>query len=151
MDPPSSKPVRFLVVDDNQETRQVLTQMIRSLAWSAESAATGDEALQRLSDDNQPRLDIVVLDSVMPGRSGFEAMLEIRKLVRPEARPFLVLASNLGLEGNPATLESEEGSWDGYLAQADHTLGPGRSGRRSLGKNPDVGGRDAGRKDPSPP
>src|SRR4029450_2010090 len=64
---------RVLVVDDEPGVRESLRLILRG-ECEVELAASVDEALARLREDPP---DLVLLDLVMPGRSGFELLSEI--------------------------------------------------------------------------
>jgi two-component system copper resistance phosphate regulon response regulator CusR len=73
--------MRVLVVDDSQRLRRTLAAGLRSQAMTVETAADGDEALAML--DNGP-FDVIVLDLMMPGLSGFHVLRELRRRGRSE-------------------------------------------------------------------
>ena len=56
-----------LVVDDEPGMRETLVEILTASGIDAESAADGDEALDRLRDNG---IDVVVMDVRMPGRDG---------------------------------------------------------------------------------
>ncbi|MCA9700057.1 MAG: response regulator, partial [Myxococcales bacterium] len=60
---------RVLVVDDDGDTREVLSSMLHALGVSTYEAGDGKEALQAL---DQVEVDLVLLDICMPNMSGFE-------------------------------------------------------------------------------
>ncbi|MEP2716656.1 transporter substrate-binding domain-containing protein [Pseudophaeobacter sp.] len=55
----------ILLVEDNEMVREVLSRQISSIGYDVQTAATGKEALERLSGD--PTFDLVITDIVMPG------------------------------------------------------------------------------------
>ena len=61
----------FLVVDDNETDRELLTSLIRSTGNVALLAAGGDEALL-LAAEHRP--DVILLDLAMPGTDGFDVL-----------------------------------------------------------------------------
>lgn len=65
-----------LVVDDDEDTREILLGALRPLAAAA-GAADGQEALSR-ARELRPRL--MLLDVVMPGMSGLEVLSAAREL-----------------------------------------------------------------------
>lgn len=64
-----------LIVEDVQTDLMILTSYLENLGWRAISVANGEEALTYLNS-NKP--DIVFLDVVLPGRSGFEICRTIK-------------------------------------------------------------------------
>jgi two-component system, chemotaxis family, response regulator PixH len=64
-----------LIVEDVQTDLMILTSYLEKSGWLVISAKSGEDALTYLST-NQP--DIVFLDVVLPGRSGFEICRTIK-------------------------------------------------------------------------
>ena len=84
--------LRFLVVEDHDFQRRMLSQMLRGFgALSVHSAADGGAALEITRDPERP-IDIVISDLEMPGMDGMEF---IRHLGEAGARVSLILASAL--------------------------------------------------------
>ena len=81
--------MRILITDDHAVVRKGLLQILRDDFKKAEFVEAGNatEALDRIRKENW---DIVVLDITMPGRSGLEALKEIKE-ARPKL-PVLVLS-----------------------------------------------------------
>ncbi|HEY8550574.1 MAG TPA: sigma-54 dependent transcriptional regulator [Vicinamibacterales bacterium] len=72
---PASSAERVLVVEDDRATRMGLTELIRSWGYTAESAADGEEALQRIT---LFRPSIIVSDVVMPRMDGLALLRALR-------------------------------------------------------------------------
>jgi putative two-component system response regulator len=64
----------LLIVDDEELNRELLQGIVESLGHEAETARDGKEALARLHS----RIDLVLLDVMMPGMDGFEVAQRIR-------------------------------------------------------------------------
>ncbi len=73
---PSAHQRRILVVDDNEDIRELITFIIRDAGMEAISASQGDQAITLL--ELHP-VDLVVLDVMMPGKSGLQILSEIRQ------------------------------------------------------------------------
>lgn len=71
--------IRILIADDHAIVRKGLTQLIRDEFASAEIAEVGDaeELISKVSDKDW---DIVVCDLSMPGRSGLDALRQIKQM-----------------------------------------------------------------------
>jgi CheY-like chemotaxis protein len=68
--------LRFLVVDDNEDIRDVLVRTVERLGHSARGAADGVEAVEVLAEE---RFDLMLLDLAMPRMSGVEVVRWLRK------------------------------------------------------------------------
>lgn len=63
-----------LVVDDDEEVRSTISQMLETLGYVPVEAEDGPAALERLADQ---RPDVVILDFAMPGMNGAELAQEM--------------------------------------------------------------------------
>jgi two-component system, sensor histidine kinase and response regulator len=73
-------PMRVLVVDDNHTNRQILRNQVGAWKMQVGSAASGDEALDRLRaalEEGQP-YDVALLDVQMPEMDGFTLAAAIK-------------------------------------------------------------------------
>lgn len=68
---------RILVVDDEENVRFILMEVLRDKGFSVTAAADGRSAIRIFTDD---RPDAVLLDQRMPGLGGFETLLELKKI-----------------------------------------------------------------------
>ena len=66
---------KVLVVDDNQDVRDLVVHILNADGFHVYSAADGENALAIL---NGNEVDLVLLDVMMPGISGLEVLSEIR-------------------------------------------------------------------------
>jgi DNA-binding response OmpR family regulator len=66
---------KILVVDDNRDIRGLLFKMLDSEGYDVLFAIDGEEALEIVKSH---RFDLVLLDEMMPGKSGTEVLKEIR-------------------------------------------------------------------------
>jgi PAS domain S-box-containing protein len=89
---------RVLVVDDEQNIREILSEILMSGDHDVVTAADGAEALHRLRENDN--FDLVFTDLGLPGMNGYEVASEIKK-IRPHLPVGLVT-------GWGATLDSEK-------------------------------------------
>jgi DNA-binding NtrC family response regulator len=68
---------RILIVEDDSATRGGLTELVRTWGFLADSAADGEEGLEKISSF---RPSIVVSDLVMPRRTGLELLEALRDI-----------------------------------------------------------------------
>lgn len=66
---------RILVVDDNQDIRELVVHILNADGFHVYSAIDGVNALAIL---NSNAVDLVLLDVMMPGMSGLDVLQEIR-------------------------------------------------------------------------
>jgi putative two-component system response regulator len=66
----------ILVVDDQPQNIELLEAYLAPQGYEVVSAASGEEALQKLA---QNPVDLILLDVMMPGMDGFEVTRRIRK------------------------------------------------------------------------
>ena len=79
-----------LIVDDVQTDLMILTSYLENLGWRVIAAMNGEEALTYLSS-NTP--DIVFLDVVLPGRSGFEICRVIKSQIDTQKIPVVMCST----------------------------------------------------------
>src|SRR5262245_52280692 len=65
-----------LLVEDDADIREALTDVLRMERWTVEPAANGKLALDRLRTGFQP--DLMLLDLMMPVMDGFELLEHLR-------------------------------------------------------------------------
>ena len=81
---------RLLVIDDDESFRDILEEELRELGYETRWAASGEEGLEEIRKDVP---DVVVLDLVMPGMSGFEVAERLKQDPVTAAIPILVMTS----------------------------------------------------------
>jgi DNA-binding NtrC family response regulator len=112
-----SRKTRVLVVDDDSLLRKLVAEQLARSDFESEPAGSAKEALARL---NEADYDIVLLDIMMPDKSGLDTLREIRKLEDPPEVVMLTADTSLatGIEAmrhgaydyltKPATLDEME-------------------------------------------
>jgi DNA-binding NtrC family response regulator len=84
--PSASTPARILVVDDDPRERLELAKIVTSLGYIPETAADGEEALEKLGSTP---VDVIVTDLMMPRLDGFRLLKTL--LERGDHTPAVVL------------------------------------------------------------
>ena len=101
--------IRILAVDDEPDLRSLLRILLKNKGYDVLEAASGQEAVDILRKD--PRIDLVIMDIMMPGLSGVEACAEIRKF---STVPILFLTAKSQLADKA---EAYASGGDDYLAK----------------------------------
>jgi signal transduction histidine kinase len=68
---------RILVVDDEQNQREIACKLLTQMGYTAEAVSSGEEAIQYLE---KHAADLIVLDMIMPGMNGRETYERIIKI-----------------------------------------------------------------------
>ncbi len=108
---------QVLVVDDNQDIRELITQMLVSEDYDVLTAKDGEEALELIKSH---RLDLILLDIMMPGKSGMEVLEEIKKLKKKENRdiPVIMITAKSTIDDIEAALSAGATS---YIVKPFHS------------------------------
>jgi DNA-binding response OmpR family regulator len=91
---------KILVVEDEESIRRLITVNLSAVGYETREAGTGEQALAMLSSFIA---DVIVLDLMLPGISGFEVCQRVREM-RPETFIIMLTAKSqdtdkiLGLE-----------------------------------------------------
>lgn len=67
---------QILVVDDDADIREVIRIQLENKGYLVLEAANGNDAVNRVREN--PDIDLIILDIMMPGMSGIEACAQIR-------------------------------------------------------------------------
>ena len=81
---------RVLVVDDDRMTQMLLRRNLTQAGYEVESAGGGEEALAKV---RATPFDLVILDFMMPGMDGNEAIERIRKMPEYAHLPVVFLTA----------------------------------------------------------
>ena len=81
---------RILVVDDTPLNVKLLADLLRVKGFTVTTAASGPEALDRIATE---RPDLVLLDVMMPGMSGYEVCARLRANPETARLPVVMVTS----------------------------------------------------------
>lgn len=87
-----------LIVDDSATDTHLLSQMLKKNGYTVSTAVTGEEAIAKATKEKP---DLILMDIVMPGMSGFEATRAITKNPATAAIP-IIICSTKGQETDKA-------------------------------------------------
>jgi CheY-like chemotaxis protein len=103
---------KVLIVDDDMRNIFALSTVLEEHEMAIISADTGRDAIRILQDE--PDVDIVLMDIMMPEMDGMETMREIRKIPRLKDLPIVAVTAKAMKGDREKCIEA--GAWD-YLSK----------------------------------
>lgn len=79
---------KILIVDDDNRNIFALTAVLKAKGYECLSALYAEEGLELL--ENDPEISVVLMDMMMPGMDGYEAMAKMQE--HPELKDIPVIA-----------------------------------------------------------
>ncbi len=79
---------KILIIDDDDELRANLSEILKGKGYGTDEAASGEEAIEKAKSED---FDIVLLDLMMPMMSGIDVLLEIKK-TKPRIKIIMITA-----------------------------------------------------------
>jgi CheY-like chemotaxis protein len=83
----------ILVVDDDMDIRELLTELLRDQGFAVQSAANGQEALSRLADAT-PAPSLIFLDLMMPVMNGWELVQALQRQAQYRQIPVVLISAD---------------------------------------------------------
>jgi len=105
--------MNILLVDDDAFLRDMYALKFTQLGDEVAVAKTGDEALSILTKSS---FDVIIMDMVMPGMSGIELLIEIRKTIPATQSKCIVLSNQAEISDKQM---AENAGADGYIVKAE--------------------------------
>ena len=110
---PGPDAFHILVVDDEEDVLDILTELIRSDGYRVTGVSSGQDALQLIQDES---VDLVLTDLMMPGMNGWQLLQAIK--TDRDYIPVIVITGFISDQGE-SILSSRQA--DGYLIKpVDH-------------------------------
>jgi DNA-binding response OmpR family regulator len=100
---------RVLIVEDERKVRQSLREVLSQEGYEVETAADGNAGTRMALGQ---RFDCIVLDVMLPGRSGLDLLADLRRAGR--TTPVLILTACDGIDDRVVGLDSGA---DDYLVK----------------------------------
>ncbi|HLH32674.1 MAG TPA: sigma-54 dependent transcriptional regulator, partial [Terriglobia bacterium] len=101
----SKRKGNVLIIDDEEEIRESIELLLTSEGMSADTATNGEEGLKKIEDN---LYDAVLLDLMLPGKSGMEVQKDIKRI--DPTLPVVIITAIGALE--TAVTAIKEGSFD---------------------------------------
>lgn len=106
----SSQSSVVLVVDDDPDILEALSEILEAEGFEVRRARNGKEALERLNPDPP---DLILLDLMMPVMDGWEFAQRMRQIEGPASRvPLIVLSADRNVGAKAGEIGAR-----GYLAK----------------------------------
>ncbi len=83
---------KILVVEDDRFLRELITQKLAREGYDVSEAVDGEDGVKK-AEEKKP--DVILMDLILPGIDGFEAISKIKEKPNFENTPIIIL-SNLG-------------------------------------------------------
>lgn len=81
---------KILFVDDEDDIREVVQIRLESNGYQVVTAASGDEALNKVASEHP---DLMILDVMMPGMDGLAVLKKLRKEETSTKLPVILLTA----------------------------------------------------------
>lgn len=81
---------KILIVDDDRVLRSMLREFLEKDGFGVVEAENGDEALEKVSVEHP---DVVLLDAILPRKSGFQVLEDIKSQEKTKSIPIIMLTN----------------------------------------------------------
>ena len=103
---------KILVVDDDRDIRIAVEMALKELGPEVTSVGDGNQAVRQI-EESEP--DLVVLDMMLPKRSGFLVLERVKRDREPGQKPFVIMVT--GHLGNRHKIYAERLGVDKYITK----------------------------------
>lgn len=115
MEAQASNGLKVLCIEDEHFISELYARALRRSGYDVTTMLSGDDGLRAAASD---QYDIILLDLMIPGITGFEVLRRLREEA-PNLRAKVIITTNLDQEDDSrAEIESIA---DGYLIKAEFT------------------------------
>lgn len=84
---------KILIVEDDSFLRELIVKKLFNEGFEVVEGVDGEEGLKKAKEE--PGIDIVLLDLILPGIGGFDVLAKLKEDVKTATLPVVIL-SNLG-------------------------------------------------------
>ncbi len=106
---PGQKPYRVLVVDDKEDNRAFLVELLECAGFSVEESVDGLDAIKKFTAWSP---DIILMDLNMPVMNGYESIIRIREMEKGGDLPIIAVTASAFEEDRQKVFEINA---NGYL------------------------------------
>lgn len=107
-------PKRILIVEDTKNIREIVAYMLRNRGYEVLEAADGDDGWKKVTSE---QLDLVVLDAMLPGRTGFDICADIKGDQKYDNLPVIMLTAITQDSGKDDAYWKERSGADDFVSK----------------------------------
>ncbi|MCU0667387.1 MAG: response regulator [Patescibacteria group bacterium] len=115
MDPQPSNGKKILCIEDEHFISELYSRALRRAGYDVTTLLSGEDGLKVALKDEY---DIILLDLMIPGMTGFEVLRQLREQA-PNLKAKIIITTNLDQEDQ--SRDEIEKMADGYLIKAEFT------------------------------
>lgn len=106
----------ILVVEDSDDTREILSTMLETLGYTVRGFADAASALDELTHDaeKQRTIDLALLDIMLPGMDGYGLLAEIKKIPQYAQIPVIMVTAK---DADTEVIEGYKHGADYYITK----------------------------------
>jgi two-component system cell cycle response regulator DivK len=104
-------PKKILVVDDNQDSRELVVKLLKNKGYEMIEAADGEEALEKAVSE---RPDLILMDIAIPKVDGYEVTKRLKSLEEFKGTPIVALTAHAMRGDREKALEA---GCEGYISK----------------------------------
>jgi two-component system cell cycle response regulator DivK len=104
-------PKKILIVDDNQDGRELVVKILKNRGYQMIEAVDGEEALEKAIAENP---DLILMDISIPKIDGYEVTKRLKSQVTFKNTPIIALTAHAMKGDREKALEA---GCDGYISK----------------------------------
>jgi two-component system cell cycle response regulator DivK len=102
---------KILVVDDNQDSRELVVKILKNRGYQMIEAVDGEDALEKATAENP---DLILMDISIPKINGYEVTRRLKSQINFKNTPIIALTAHAMKGDREKALEA---GCDGYISK----------------------------------
>lgn len=104
-------PKKILIVDDNQDSRELAVKILKKVGYQMIEAADGEDALEKANTENP---DLILMDISIPKIDGYEVTRRLKSQTSFKNTPIIALTAH-AMKGDKE--KAIEAGCEGYISK----------------------------------